>query len=151
MRALPVAILLLATAWVSPHATAACSGWDRTVGNGPNTVWVSDWRCDGEDGDPEVRSETVRVDTFSPFGAYNQEMLASATSTSKVDRGEFGSYKRTDTIVLLAGGRLTSVTMTTSEDTAGRTTCTLSVTAAGIAAATGAPMPACIPGDSVLL
>lgn len=148
MRALPLVLLVLAGSLLPGTASAACTGSDITLRNDGNTLWVSDWRCDG---DPEERSNTVRADVFWPLSTTGTMTLVAVTSTSKVDHGEVGSYARTDTLVVTTAGRESSAHMTTSEDTSQRMTCTLSVTAAGIGAARNAPLPVCVPGDAVLL
>lgn len=148
MRTLPLLLLVLATPFVPGTAHAACSGVDENAQNGGNAVWLSSWRCDGE---PDERSDTARVDVFFPFSTSQSMTLVTVTSSSKVDHGAFGSYTRHDVLVLHVAGRESSARMTTSEDTQGRTSCQLSLRILGIGAAQGAPMPACVPGDAVLL
>lgn len=144
MRALPLALLIVAATLLPATAQATCTADFQEVRNGANRVWVQQLRCD------DARSATVRVDVFSPLSSTGSITLLAVTLGSSTTEGAFGSYTREDGVTLTTAGRESSARLWTSEDTQGRMSCQLSITTLGIGAARNAPLPACAPGDAVL-
>ena len=141
-------VLLLVLAAYGPTASATCSSSDSPLGADPNTVTVSSYNCDGPS---QMSSHTIGVRTFSPFTTSNSAPLITVTTFSKVDHGAFQTYQRTDRVTINTAGLPTDATLSTSHDDANQTSCRLSLTLLGIAAARNAPMPACASSDTAML